>query len=324
MRRSFYASVWCSLLISVGSRAGAQQPVDTKTLPKFTASAGVCPDPAAVEREILNLVPVERRDLLRNDVRVDIDDLGDLYRVTVSKNETSVKKSYSDKARDCEGRARFAAVFAVLTVMPPDLDLEPPEAPAPPPPPPPKVTVAPPPPPLPPPPFVPVARLEASGLVSYAPAILKAPELANFGGELRVGLGRGWLSGTLAVAYNARSTFELARVRGEVSRLPGTIGVRMASEVGSFRLAADLGVLAVLERVRAVSLSLSRSSNTIELGARLGFQIEHPVGARLAPFLGVYALLVPGPAELVSLPKGVLGNLPYLWIGGAAGLSLGL
>jgi hypothetical protein len=33
---------------------------------------------------------------------------------------------------------------------------------------------------------------------------------------------------------------------------------------------------------------------------------------------------VPAPRDLAALPQGALGNLPYLWIGGTLGVSLGL
>jgi hypothetical protein len=51
---------------------------------------------------------------------------------------------------------------------------------------------------------------------------------------------------------------------------------------------------------------------------------ERPVGARFAPFVGVFTWLVPGPRDITALPQGVLGNLPYLWVGGTVGVSLGL
>ena len=71
-------------------------------------------------------------------------------RLTVS--NTQRVRVYRDVARDCEQRARFAAVFVVLTLMPPELLIETPKLlaaeppspePAPPEPPPPVVALAP-------------------------------------------------------------------------------------------------------------------------------------------------------------------------------------
>jgi hypothetical protein len=309
-----------------GTRPACAQTPDEEA--HFTVGAGQCPDPALVEREVLSLVPPERHELLERRVRVDIDDLGESYRVTVSKDGSSVRKNYSDPGRDCEGRARFAAVFAVLTVMPPELGPDalappkPPPPPAPPPVPPPparRVVVAPPAPALP-----PLAHIELGALFAYAPAILKAPDLSTFGGELRVALGRGAVAATLSVAYTARSKFELDGVRGDVSQLPASAGLRLHSELVSWDVAADLGVLAVLESVRATNLFVVKNESALELGGRAGVSFERPIGAHFAPFIGAYAWLVPGPRNISALPQGVLGNLPYLWIGGTVGVSLGL
>src|SRR5450755_324627 len=101
--RLLFLCAMCVCVVLRGTRpARAQAPEEAH----FTAGAGQCPDPAAVEREVLSLVPPERHELLERGVRIDIDDLGESYRVTVSKDGSSTKKSYADPARDCDGRAR--------------------------------------------------------------------------------------------------------------------------------------------------------------------------------------------------------------------------
>ncbi|HTA92695.1 MAG TPA: hypothetical protein VK745_24120 [Polyangiaceae bacterium] len=308
------------LLIGWTRPALAQAPEDA---PHFTAGNGECPEPAAVEREVLSLVPVERHELLERTVRIDIDDLGDSYRVTVSKDGTSLRKSYSDPGRDCDGRARFAAVFAVLTVMPPELgsdELAPPKPPPPPPPPAAHVVVAR----AAPQALPPLAHIELGALFAYAPAILQAPALTTLGGELRVALGRGVLAGTLSIAYTTRASFVLDEVRGNISQLPASAGLRVRSELGSWQVMGDLGLLAVLQRVRATSLFVANAQTALELGVRAGVSFERPLGAHFAPFAGAFAWVVPGPRDISALPQGVLGNLPYLWVGAAAGVSLGL
>lgn len=295
--------------------------------PDFTFGVGECPNPKAVQHAILSLIPAERHELLRHGVRVELADMGESYRVTVWKQGTSVKKNYSDPAHECEGRARFAAVFAVLTLMPPELGLEdlvtPPEAPPPPPPKP--APRAPPPAPAP----VPVAQgplahVELGFVYANAPAVLKAPSLQAVGGELRVALGRGALSGTLSVAYMRPAEFDLGGIQGEVARLPVSAGLRLTSSTDSMSIAGDLALLAVAQRVRATNLLTSDAHGSVEVGARAGLSVSHAIGPVVAPFVGVFAWLSPGPRELSALPEGRIGNLPYLWLGVSAGLSVGL
>jgi hypothetical protein len=276
---------------------------------------------------VLRLIPREHHDLLTvHAVRIELDDLDNSYRVRVFKDGASFAKTYADAARDCDGRANFAAVFAVLTVMPPELGFaalpepEPNVEPPPPPPPPIEVPkVEPPPAPQP-----ALAHIEVSGLVAYAPAILDAPELTSLGGELRVALGRGAISGTMSVAYLGRAKFGLDGVQGDVTRLPVSVGARLSSEFDGLQLAGELGGMAITQRLRATNLVESRAQSTLELGLRAGLQVSTAGGGRFRPFAGAFAWFSPGPRELGAMPSGTLGNLPYLWLGGAVGLSLGL
>ena len=294
----------------------------------FVVGTVECPDPKLVQQAVLNLIPPERHELLARGVRVELEDLGESYRVTVWKDGASVKKSYADPARDCDGRARFAAVFTVLTLMPPELGLEPvvePEAK-------PEPTVEAPPAQKPTPVATPSATsngpplvyLELSALYAYAPAILEAPSMHTFGGELRVAVGRRALSGTLSAGYTSRSQFELDGVQGELTRIPFSAGARLRSELDGWSLSGDLGLLLVAQRARATNLLTAHTSSTAELGVRAGLQMARKMGPHLAPFAAAFVWFSPAPAELSALPQGVLGNMPYLWFGGAAGVSFGL
>jgi hypothetical protein len=284
-----------------------------------------CPDPKTVQQAVLNLIPPERHSLLARGVRVDLEDLGDSYRVTVWKDGASIKKSYSDPAHDCDGRARFAAVFTVLTLMPPELGAEPvvePVPPTEPEKPPPvlePVVVEAPAPALP--PFV---HLELSALFAYAPAILEAPSVRSFGGELRIALGRGALSGTLSAAYLPPARFELNEVEGELSRIPLSVGARLRSDFESWSLSADFGLVLVAERVHANNLLTTTRQSAANFGLRAGVQLARQFGPHFAPFVGTFVWFSPAPSEISALPQGVIGNLPYLWLGGAAGVSFGL
>src|ERR1041384_665280 len=146
----------------------------------FVFGSVECPDPKTVQQAVLSLIPPERHSLLARGVRVELEDLGDSYRVTVWKDGASGKKSYSDAARECDGRARFAAVCTGLTLMPPELGVEPlvnPEPEPKPEPPKPNPVIKPVAKPAPPntPNRPPLAHFELSALYAHAPAILEAP-----------------------------------------------------------------------------------------------------------------------------------------------------
>jgi hypothetical protein len=315
--------------------SGSSVPPGSSVAPGSSASVGPfvfgnvdCPDPKTVQQAVLTLIPVERHALLARGVRVELEDLGESYRVTVWKDGTSVKKSYSDPARDCDGRARFAAVFTVLTLMPPELGVEsvvkPEPEPAPKAPPAHEPTAAKPASAPRPAPRPPLAHLELSALYSYAPPILEAPSIHSFGAELRVAIGRGALRGTAAVAYTPPAKLELDGMQAELSRIPLSVGARLGTDFDSWSLSADLGLLLVAERVRATNLLTSAAHGSASFGVRAGAQLARQFGPHFAPFVGAFACFMPSPSELSALPQGVIGNLPYLWLGGAAGVSFGL
>lgn len=319
--RLFGVTAWLVWLLAYPLPAFAQRAAAAD----FTFGVGECPSPKAVRRAILELIPADRHGLLGGGVRVEIGDLGENYRVAVWKQGVSVEKIYSDPARDCGGRVRFAAVFAVLTLMPPELGIEP-AMPAPKPaaprsksnpvpraPPAPKAWQS-----------VPLASVELGILYASAPAILEAPNLQTIGGELRVALGRGALTATLSVAYLRPAKFDLRGVEGELTRLPVSVGLRLASRHGSSSVAGDLALLAVAQRLRATNLLSSGTAGSLDVGLRAGVSLSHDLGATLSPFVGAFAWISPGPGEIAALPPGKLGNLPHLWLGLAAGLSLRL
>ncbi len=317
------AWLWFSLPIFVSAQAHAQGSASEAIT--FTFGNSECPEPSAVEREVRRLIPQDRQSVLDAGVRIELQDLGESYRVTVSKDGSTLKKSYADAARDCDGRARFAAVFAVLTIMPPELEAsEPKPEPAPPPPPAPLPTPSVVRPIVEAPALPPLAHVELSGLFVGALALEQAPKIGAWGGQLGVAFGRGAISGTLSFGYVARARFELSGVEGDIVTLPASVGVRASSELGPVTIAGDLGLLALIEQVRATNLARTSSDHALDLGVRAAVSLAWPVGRRFAPFIGAFSWIVPAPRELYALPQGVIGSLPDWWIGGAAGVALGL
>src|SRR5947207_1672920 len=84
-------------------------------------SADQCPLPSAVASETWKLTPADRRDVFENLSDVLIEDLGASYRVVITTPEGTTTRTYPGPDRECARRARFAAVFIVLTLMPPEV-----------------------------------------------------------------------------------------------------------------------------------------------------------------------------------------------------------
>jgi hypothetical protein len=97
--------------------------------PEIT-STGACPSADAIWTAMSSLVPSGALESLPRAAAVDVADAGETYRVRLTVSNTQRVRVYRDVARDCEQRARFAAVFVVLTLMPPELLIETPKLPA--------------------------------------------------------------------------------------------------------------------------------------------------------------------------------------------------
>src|SRR5579863_2068539 len=87
---------------------------------------GSCPNAEAISAAIASIVPAKDLDRFAASAKAEVADLGDTYRVSVTAKGQGISRLrvYRDLAHDCDHRARFAAVFIVLTLMPPDVLLD--------------------------------------------------------------------------------------------------------------------------------------------------------------------------------------------------------
>jgi hypothetical protein len=83
------------------------------------APASVCPEWESVWATVSKLVPDGVISLAAAKPRVQLEDLGDRYRVRVTTPDETLERVYVDRERDCAKRNRFAAEFIVLALMPP-------------------------------------------------------------------------------------------------------------------------------------------------------------------------------------------------------------
>ena len=295
--------------------------------PVAVTVGGTCPNAEAISAAIASIVPAKDLDRLASSAKAEVSDLGDTYRVSVTGKGPgqgiSRLRVYRDLAHDCDHRARFAAVFIVLTLMPPDVLLDalppppaPPPAPPPPPPPPPPVV-------LPPPPAAPRrVRLELSFLADVAPRS-GAPLALALGGELRVAPGPKRLGPVGAVGI-AVGSIDFGSVSATELRLPFDLGLRLPLLArAALDLVADVGVAGAIFRDTGRDTPDPQSGTRLDLGARAGLVMHAGRSSdRLLGIAGVHVEAFPRPYDVTLTPQGTIGHTPAFWIGGTLGLAV--
>jgi hypothetical protein len=323
---------------------GAASSVDGE--PRFVFGQSTCPTPKQVERDVLRLTPREQHHLLSQGVHVNLTDFGDTYRISIVKDGELAERDYSNPPLECERRARFAAVFIIMTVMPPALPPEeepnpegpptessPGEATRTPSPDPPATAVTPqakeateseeaalPEPAL----FSPVAGLSASALLEYAPATNDTPQLVSPGVELGARLGPGSLQGLLAVGLSPRAPFTIGGTKGDLMRIPAHAGLHARIAGERFALGVDAALRVTVQRIRGISAPNPPRQTVVDFGARGGISADLAFHPRASMLVALDASVSPRATTLSALPAGELGHLPYVWLGMRAGLILWL
>jgi len=317
-----------TLAVAVGARVGR---ADARDLEAIIHADDPCPSPAEMALETWELTPVHLRAVLTELTDVSVEHRANSYRVVVATKKGSAARVFSESERDCGKRARFAAVFIVLVLIPPD------EAEAPPVPAPAAIAPAATPPTPPRAPAVEadaarpsrsssraLVRLELAGVLERAPHMGDAASALSAGARLQALVGRRAIVPVVGLSYAPPASFELDLTRATVSRVGVTAGVRGRTEVGACELALELAATMELERVSGESAASRGSDAGLQVGARGAAMVAWPNTATLQPFVSVSTQWFPEPHQLVTLPRGVIGTLPRLWIGASLGLALAL
>ena len=285
------------------------------------SATGVCPDADTIWAAMATLVPRGALGALPRGAMIDVGDLGETYRVRLLTGAGVQRvRVYRDLARDCEQRARFAAVFVVLTLMPPELLIDSPAVrqPAPEPiaAPAPAEVIA-----VEEPPLRPL-RLELAALGDTAPAVMSAPGVSSPGVELRLSIGSGALGGVVGLGLEAPSEFTLGSLRAREQRIPVDAGVRLRHAGHWVEFAGELGLTAVRFRAEGLSPVIARQATGFDVGARAGVTVRiGPRASRLAPIAGVHGAYFPRPYELAMQPTGVVGKTPTFRLGATLGIA---
>ncbi len=283
------------------------------------SSSGSCPSADAIWAAMASLVPAGALESLPRTAAVDVADAGETYRVRLTVGDAQRVRVYRDVARDCGQRARFAAVFVVLTLMPPELLADTPRLPAPEP----MVTATPSPP-------AAVAvevpprrlRIELTALGDTAPAVASAPQMNSPGAELRVAIGAGRLAALFAVGVQPRTDFAVGALRAREQRIPMDAGIRWRQVQRLVEVDGEAGLAAALFRAQGLSPVVAKEATRLDLGLRAGITLRLGArDARIAGIAGVHAAYFPRPYDLTIMPAGVVGRTPSLRLGATAGVA---
>jgi hypothetical protein len=301
-----------------GPAAATRPPATANLAPAAAAIAvdGSCPDIDALQSAVAQLVPTGVDALPKSSV-VSVVDGGNDYRVEVISAGGRRSRRFHDPARDCSRRARFAGVFIVLTLLPPELSIAPEPPPPPPPVLPPVAFVAPPR------PRARLWRLEVGAVADLAPAVWDGPSMFSPGGELRaIRVGR-IVFASAAVGFEPRASFSVGGLSGRQYRFPFDLGGRIEHVAHRYTVAGELGVAGALFHAEGLNTAVPSNGTRLDLGARVGGSIRFGrADRRFAPFAGVHALIFPWPYEITAAPARNLGTTAALWLGITAGVSV--
>lgn len=233
---------------------------------------------------------------------LEVADLGRRYRVSIA----GESREYGDESRDCQERARAAAVFAAITLEPPEIETRAPE--------PTKVTVGP-----------PRFRLLVGALLEAAPR--SAGDVFGFGGEARAALtGRLW-GAEIGVGAVSPADIRWGEARARILRLPTDWSLRATLYRSSWaELWATAGLALTFLNLEGDGRNVAtRSGGTrLDVGMRGALSLRLWPSAVVAPFVAIHASISPSPYVVVVDPGGEVGTTPSTWVGGTLGMSVEL
>ena len=275
---------------------------------------GRCPSAEAVAVALGSAVGMETKATGKDIPRVT--DLGDRFSVSAF----GQAREYPDPGRDCDERARAAAVFIALALNPPIVPTPPPPPAAPPV----RVQEAAPPPVAPP----PSARWQNVGAAARVDGSTQPETGFAIGFEVRAAAGWHWLgiAATAGVLAPTDSRFSAVTVRQQ--RFPLSLAFTARHPIGErIAVAGAVGAALVPLTLRADGIDGAPSSTRLDAGVRLALDLAFLATPRLAPFIGIHAEIFPRAYELDVGPPGSVGSVGSVgstgrfWLGASVGLS---
>ncbi len=278
--------------------------------PLRVQSDGTCPSGEQVSAALDYLLKGGRSpsssDRVAPDLVLSVVDLGPRYQVSIGDQI----REYVDGKRDCQERARVAAVFAAVSIEPPEVTARVQPSALPP------ATAAP--------PHAHHPRFEFRvGAVSDIP-VQQAFRTVAWGGELRAVLtGHHW---GLELGAGGQAPIDLAwgGHQARMLRFPLDLSLRGALRGPRVTASAALGPAFAIFHLRGegAGVPVVDGGTRLDLGVRAAVSLQVLPDARVSPFLTLHLSLWPRPYSAMVDPIGQVGTTPQVWLGATLGFSL--
>ena len=237
-----------------------------------------------------------------------VSDQGDRFSVAV-RGQT---RQFADAGRDCDERARAAAVFIALVLNPPVVAPRPApgvrDGPA-------QQVVVP----------APAAASERwidLGAAARLDGGSASATSTAIGFEARAAVGWRWLGVAATAGILVPTESRLSSVTVRQQRFPLSVAVTAQHGIGRrLAVAGAVGAALVPLTLRGEGLDASSQATRLDAGVRLAVELRVRATPRLAPFVGLHAEIFPRAYQLDVEPLGTVGSTGRLWLGVSAGLS---
>jgi hypothetical protein len=286
--------------VALVSAFGAVTPAEAAP-PLQVQSEGTCPN-AEQASAALNYLLKESGNTTGSDTAsaaqtLVLVDLGPRYQVALD----GQTREYEDPVRDCEERARVAAVFAAMILEPPEV----------------AARARPP---------VPIhhrqVELRVAGLADVG--VERSSQTFTAGGELRGALvGQRW---GIEIGAGAEwpATLAWGAYRAHITRFPLDVSVRGVLRRTRAIVSVSAGVAIVPFNLRGegTGVPVHDGGTRLDLGLRSALSVALLPAARFSPFLSLHVSVSPKTYGVIVDPVGRVGSTPQVWVGATLGMAV--
>ena len=293
--------VVAGFLAAAASLGAARTAEAMVTLP--VQSEGTCPNAdrvtAALDYLLRGFGSLPETDPVPLSPTLVVVDLGSRYQVSLA----GQTRAYEDPARDCEERARVAALFAAVTMEPPEVAARAK-------------------PPAPSPPRSRYLELRVGGLSEVG--VASAHQAFTGGGELRATLtGQHW-GVEMGAGADWPATLAWGSYRAQITRFPLDLCARGILRRQGAIASLSAGVVVALFNLRGegAGLPIHDGGTRADVGLRAAVSVLLLPTARFSPFVSLHASVSPQPYAVIVDPIGQIGATPQVWVGATLGVAV--